>query len=96
MKKVLVIGILLAGVTSLHSEEGPWQVPGHAEIGRGTGLSFKCQDNFEQVPLLAKRLNVKPLTANRLGTDFIIPMCDGTAYSLFDLINAALDKLDKK
>ena len=54
------------------------------------GTKFEDREIFAELPALAKRLGVKSVES---GTVMLI-MGDGTKYSLFDLINALLDRLD--
>jgi hypothetical protein len=53
--------------------------------------SYQCQEQFKDLPRLAKRLGVPPG-----GNDSVMMrMCDGTVYSLPAIIDALLDRIDK-
>jgi hypothetical protein len=53
-------------------------------------------DPFERLPALAARLGVKPYEAEDRGqAEVLLHTKNGERYSLFDLINAFLDRLDK-
>lgn len=53
-----------------------------------------CHEMFTKLSALAERLGIKPApdgTTPAVG----MRMCDGTQYDLFELINAALDRMDR-
>ena len=60
--------------------------------------AMKCEDNrnkelFEKIEKIAKRLNVAPFSG---AENFEILFChEGVKYSLFDIMNAVLDRMEK-
>jgi hypothetical protein len=52
-------------------------------------------DPFAKLPALAERLGVKPLGPEGNGT-VVLSTKAGQHYDLFDLINAVLDRVDKR
>jgi hypothetical protein len=58
-----------------------------------------CVEHFKELPGIASRLGVKP-TGNNSGTyasagSIVLTMCNGDQYDFFEIINAALDRLDR-
>jgi hypothetical protein len=52
----------------------------------------QLDDPFAELPALAERLGVAPTTESK-GVTFVVK--DGRRYSLFDLANAFLDRMDR-
>lgn len=52
-----------------------------------------CTEQFADLPQLAERLHVAPVQSGK-SASVLLSMCDGRGYSLFELINATLDRLD--
>ena len=67
-----------------------------AQSTTGSGLATvgpSCTDQFKDLPAIAKRLGVAPETVEG---GVVLAMCDGRKYDLFKLMNAFLDRMDKK
>jgi hypothetical protein len=52
-----------------------------------------CTDQFKELPAMAKRLGVPSGTVQG---GVALTMCDGRTWDLFRLMNAFLDRMDKK
>ncbi len=53
-----------------------------------------CIERFGKLPALAKRLNV-PQTRD-IDPSVVIEMCDGRKWDVFDILQALLDRMEKK
>ncbi len=64
-------------------------------INNGAIEILSWPDPWVRLPALAERLGVPEATAPAPGNGAVtIRTADGRSYDLFDLINAALDRLD--
>lgn len=54
-----------------------------------------CTDQFKDLPTLAERLHIEPMSKDAKPGTIVLSMCDGRSYDLLELINAMLDKLDR-
>ena len=52
-----------------------------------------CTDQFKDLPAMAKRLGV---ASGTVQGGVALTMCDGRSWDLFKLMNAFLDRMDKK
>lgn len=57
--------------------------------------SSACQEQFPDLPALASRLGVEKITSTRV-VPVALAMCNGDSYDLFELVNKALDRLEKQ
>ena len=51
-----------------------------------------CTEKFKGLPEVARKLHVQPSKATG---DIVLSMCDGRNYSLIELMNAFIDRMDK-
>jgi hypothetical protein len=52
-----------------------------------------CTEKFKGLPEVARKLHVQP---SKGGGDIVLSMCDGRNYSLIELMNAFIDRMNEK
>lgn len=56
---------------------------------------YQCNDEaFKELPKIAARLGVKPVSGDSKAGAMVLTMCDGSEYDFIEIINATLDRLD--